>query len=257
MNLAYRPLNRTLLLSAATLTMFLAGCGPKKTQTHDTGTYTPAQPTEKPKVTLSADRTTINPGETVRLSWTSTDAVNVSIAPEVGAVTAQGSTSVAPASSTTYTITASGPGGNADASVRITVGSQAAVEETHAPVTAADSTMEQMFLRDVRDVYFETDSAELTPEAREVLRKDADFFKRYPGVRISIEGNCDERGSTEYNLALGDRRANAAKQYLVGLGVPGDRLNTVSYGKEKPVCFENTEACWTKNRHDHFVPVGK
>ena len=79
------------------------------------------------------------------------------------------------------------------------------------------------------------------------------FFRRYPTMRITIEGHCDERGSTEYNLALGDRRANAVKQYLVGLGIPGDRLNTVSYGKEKPFCMEANEACYAKNRRGHFA----
>ena len=97
------------------------------------------------------------------------------------------------------------------------------------------------------------DRAEIRADAKEALRKDANFFKNYPTMRVTIEGHCDERGSTEYNLALGDRRASAVKAYLVGLGIPADRLNTVSYGKEKPACMEADEACYTKNRRGHLV----
>ena len=103
------------------------------------------------------------------------------------------------------------------------------------------------------DAYFDYDSAEIRDDAKAALRKDSDFFKKYPTMRITIEGHCDERGSTEYNLALGDRRASAVKSYLVGLGIPADRLNTVSYGKEKPFCMEADEACYTKNRRGHLV----
>jgi len=78
-------------------------------------------------------------------------------------------------------------------------------------------------------------------------------LKQNPSIRFTIEGHCDERGSTEYNLALGDRRANAVKQYLVSLGVPADRLTSTSWGKEKPFCMDSTEACWQQNRRGHFV----
>jgi peptidoglycan-associated lipoprotein len=203
----------------------------------------------KPTASLSADKTSINPGESVRLTWTTTDAPNVSIDPEVGAVTAQGSTSVTPGASTTYTITASGPGGNATATARVTVNTAPAASVTQPTNTSID----QLFLQEVGDAYFDYDSAEIRADAKDVLRKDADFFRRYPTMRITIEGHCDERGSTEYNLALGDRRANAVKQYIVSLGIPADRLNTVSYGKEKPFCMEATEACYAKNRRGHFA----
>ncbi len=116
----YRPYFRTLLISACALTLVVAGCN-KKPQKAAPSTYTPPPAAVKPTVSLSADKTTINPGESAKLTWTSTDANNVSIAPEVGAVTAQGTTTVTPAKSTTYTVTASGPGGNADATVSIAV----------------------------------------------------------------------------------------------------------------------------------------
>ena len=242
----YRPYFRTLLISACALTLVVAGCN-KKPQKAAPSTYTPPPAAVKPTVSLSADKTTINPGESAKLTWTSTDANNVSIAPEVGAVTAQGTTTVTPAKSTTYTVTASGPGGNADATVSIAVNTPPVSE---APKT---SSIDELFLQDVADAYFDYDSAELRPDARQAIQKDAAFFKQYPTMRVTIEGHCDERGSTEYNLALGQRRANAVMQYLVSLGIPESRLNATSWGKEKPFCMEATEACYAKNRRGHFV----
>jgi len=90
-------------------------------------------------------------------------------------------------------------------------------------------------------------------DARTALAETAQYLRNYPTERVTIEGHCDERGSTEYNLALGDRRANATKQYLVSLGISADRITTVSYGKEKPFCMESNEACWQQNRRGHFV----
>jgi peptidoglycan-associated lipoprotein len=250
MTLLNRPLVRALLVSVCSLTLLVSGCN-KKPVSKSTGSYTPPPSSTKPTATITADKTSVNPGDTVRLSWTTTDAPNVSIDPEVGAVTAQGSTAVTPGASTTYTLTASGPGGNADATVRITVNTGAAANSGAA--AKSNSSLDQLFLEEVGDAFFDYDSAEIRPDAKEALRKSADFFRRYPTMRITIEGHCDERGSTEYNLALGDRRANAVKQYLVSLGIPADRLNTVSYGKEKPFCMESTEACFTKNRRGHFA----
>jgi peptidoglycan-associated lipoprotein len=242
----YRPYFRTLLISACALTLVAAGCN-KKPQKAAPSTYTPPPAAVKPTVSLSADKTTINPGESAKLTWTSTDANNISIAPEVGAVTAQGTTTVTPANSTTYTITASGPGGNADATVSIAVNTSPVAE---APKT---SSIDELFLQEVADAYFDYDSAELRPDARQAVQKDAAFFKQYPTMRVTIEGHCDERGSTEYNLALGQRRANAVMQYLVSLGIPESRLNATSWGKEKPFCMEATDACYAKNRRGHFV----
>jgi len=254
MKRAYKPSYRMAILGVAVAAALAVGGCNKKPQKATTGTYTPPASTIKPTATLTADKTTVNPGESLRLSWTTTDAQNVSIAPEVGAVTPQGSTTVTPGASTTYTITASGPGGNADASVRISVNTPTTTT-TAAPVESGPSSFDQLFLQDVADAYFDYDSAEIRPDAQVALRKDADFFKKYPNTRITVEGHCDERGSTEYNLALGDRRANAAKQYLVSLGIAADRLSTVSFGKEKPICMDATEACYAKNRRVHFTPT--
>lgn len=103
------------------------------------------------------------------------------------------------------------------------------------------------------DVYFEFDRAELAAEAREILQRNSDWIKEHPGVQIEIEGHADNRGTNEYNLALGSRRAQAVKDYLVTLGVAADRFSTISYGEELPVCGENSEECWRMNRRAHFV----
>ncbi|HTQ61988.1 MAG TPA: peptidoglycan-associated lipoprotein Pal [Candidatus Solibacter sp.] len=209
----------------------------------------PAPPPAKPTVSLTASPTSINKGDSATLSWTSTDATTLTISPEVGAVTAQGSTKVSPSDSTTYTITASGPGGSADSSARITV----EAPPPPPPPPAAGPTIEELFLRDVKDAYFDFNKADIRPDAREALGATADFLKAHPEVKVTVEGHCDERGSTEYNLVLGDRRAAAVKAYLVSLGISADRMNTVSYGKEKPFCTESNEECWQSNRRGHFV----
>ncbi|HTC77263.1 MAG TPA: peptidoglycan-associated lipoprotein Pal, partial [Terriglobales bacterium] len=101
--------------------------------------------------------------------------------------------------------------------------------------------------------YFDFDKADIRPDARSALAETAGFLKSYPQVKVMIEGHCDERGSTEYNLALGDRRAQATKDFLVSLGVASDRMQTVSYGKERPFCNEHVEDCWQQNRRGHFL----
>lgn len=107
----------------------------------------------------------------------------------------------------------------------------------------------------VKDVYFAFDSYDLRPDARETLKANADWLKAHPSVRVEIEGHCDERGTNQYNLALGAQRAQAAKEYLVTLGIARERLSTISYGEEVPACREQTEECWQKNRRDRFVVI--
>ncbi len=150
----------------------------------------------------------------------------------------EGSTKVTPSDSATYTITASGPGGSADASVRVTV----AAPPPPPPQQEAAPDLSALFLKEVRDAYFDLDKADLRPDAREALTKTAEFLRNYPTIKVTIEGHCDERGSTEYNLTLGDRRAAAVKAFLVSQGIGADRMATVSFGKEKPFCMESNEA---------------
>jgi peptidoglycan-associated lipoprotein len=228
--------------------VFVAGCKhptPPPVKAPDT---TPPPAPSKPSVALQASPTSINKGDTTTLSWTSTDATQLTISPDVGAVTAQGSTKVSPSDSTTYTITASGPGGSADSRVRVTV---SAPPPPPPPQESIDYN--KLFLQEVKDAYFDFNKADIRADAREALAKTADFLRKYPQIKATIEGRCDERGSTEYNVVLGDRRASAVKNYLVQLGISADRLNTTSLGKEQQFCTESNEACWQRNRVGHFV----
>ena len=109
----------------------------------------------------------------------------------------------------------------------------------------------------LKDVRFDYDSADIREADRQVLAENAEALKKFDFIRATIEGHCDERGTVEYNLALGERRARAAHDYLVSLGVAADRLKTVSYGKEVPVCQQSNEDCWARNRRDHFAVTGK
>lgn len=111
--------------------------------------------------------------------------------------------------------------------------------------------------RPLGDVFFALDSSSISDEARRALSTNADWLKRWTGTRISIEGHCDERGTAEYNLGLGERRANAVKAYLTELGVPSDRVTIVSKGKESPFCNESNESCWQQNRRGHFIITAK
>ncbi len=106
-----------------------------------------------------------------------------------------------------------------------------------------------------KDIHFDFDKYDLKPEARATLRELANFLLEHPEFRVRIEGNCDERGTEEYNLALGEKRASAARDYLVSLGVSPDRIDTISYGESRPVCTEHNESCWWRNRRDHFVLI--
>ncbi len=107
------------------------------------------------------------------------------------------------------------------------------------------------------DIHFEYDKADIREADRPTLTTNADTLKKFDFLKVTVEGHCDERGTVEYNLALGERRAKAAYDYLVSLGVPADRLKTVSYGKEVPVCTDSNEACWQRNRRAKFTVTGK
>ena len=154
-----------------------------------------------------------------------------------------------PADSTTYNIVATGPGGSATSNVRITVN----LPPPPPAAAAAAPAMEELFAREVMDAYFDYDKADVSADARTALTQTGQFLRSYPQIKVALEGHCDERGSTEYNLALGDRRAQAAKDFLVSLGIAADRIQTVSYGKERPFCSTHDEACYKQNRRAHFV----
>ncbi|OGP62726.1 MAG: peptidoglycan-associated lipoprotein [Deltaproteobacteria bacterium RBG_13_47_9] len=109
----------------------------------------------------------------------------------------------------------------------------------------------------LRDIHFDFDQYDIRPGDKEILKATATLLKKYPSIKIQIEGHCDERGTLEYNLALGERRANSVKNYLLSLGIPDDRISTISYGKERPVDPGHYEEAWAKNRRAHFIILSK
>jgi peptidoglycan-associated lipoprotein len=243
MTLASRISHRAGLLALFGSAVLVVGCNKKVTPPPPPAATAPAP--ARPTVTLQANPTTVSKGESSTLTWNSTDATQLSIDPGVGTVTAEGSTKVTPSDSTTYTITATGPGGSSTATAVVSVNAPAA-----APPPAPAATP---FEQGVHDAFFDFDKADIRGDAREMLSQTAEYLKANSSIRVTIEGHCDERGSTEYNLGLGDRRAAAVKEYLVSLGISADRMNTVSFGKEKPFCMEHNETCWQQNRRGHFV----
>ncbi len=241
------------------IALFAAGCHKKPPVAPPPApapTAPPAAPApEKPAVLeFSAEPSSIERGQSAILRWSVSNATDVSIDNGIGTVPANGNRRVIPGDTTTYTLTANGPGGNISATATVTVTAPAPPppQQTETNKGTFDSRIQS----DLQDAYFDYDSSNIRGDARTALTADADALKRifadFPNGTILIEGNCDERGSAEYNLGLGDRRASAAKDFLVQLGVPADKLKTISYGKERPVCTESNDACWQKNRHDHF-----
>jgi peptidoglycan-associated lipoprotein len=166
----------------------------------------------------------------------------------IGAVQASGSQQVTPADSTTYHLVAKGAGGTQEATARVTVNAP-----PPPPPPAAGPTEEELFSQNVKDIYFDYDKYDLRGSDQSSLQGDIAFLKDHPDVHFTLEGHCDERGSTEYNLALGDNRAGAVKSALAQGGISADRMRTISYGKERPFCTDHTEECWQQNRRAHFV----
>ena len=210
---------------------------------------TPA-PAILPTISIASSPSSIERGEQATLNWDSENATSVMIDAGVGNVAPKGSLVVSPRESATFTATAIGPGGESRASTRITV-----VDRSPGIIAATDIEALQKAIDEglVRPVFFAYDKAQLTPESKRVLGENATWFRRYPNVRIVIEGHCDERGTEEYNLALGDSRARATQGYLTELGVAATQLETISFGEETPFSTCHDETCWRLNRRAHFV----
>ena len=204
-------------------------------------------PAPTPTASISVSPNTIEKGQSASLSWETSNATDVSI-DGIGAVQASGSQSVSPGDSITYHLVAKGAGGTQEATARLTV--------TQPPPPVANTpnpTDEDLFGQTVKDVYFDYDKSDIRGDQQASIQADAQFLGQHQNISFTVEGHCDERGSTEYNLALGDQRASAVKNALVSAGVSASRVKTISYGKEKPFCMESNEACWQQNRRGHFV----
>jgi len=209
---------------------------------------TPPPPPPSPTASLSASPNTIEKGASTTLTWQTTNATDISI-DGIGAVEASGSRQVSPADSITYHLTAKGAGGTQDATARVTV----TAPPPPPPPPAPGPTEEELFAQNVKDIYFDYDKYDIRADQQGSLQADIQFLQQHSNIRITVDGHCDERGSAEYNIALGTSRADAVKNALIQGGVAGDRIRTMSFGKEKPFCTESNEACWQQNRRGHFV----
>lgn len=234
---------RIFVLGTLAALLLVSGCKKKETAPP------PPPPAKAPTATLSANPPQIQPGQSATLTWSTENATDVAL--DGNKVDPSGSQTVSPTQTTTYHLTAKGAGGTQEATAQIAVVAPPTPTPTPAP-TPPPITDEQLFAQNLTDVYFDYDKADLRPDGAQMLARAAQLVKQ-KGWKVQIEGNADERGSTEYNLALGERRADAAKQALLSAGVTADALKTISYGKEKPQCTESNEDCWQKNRRDHFT----
>ena len=207
-------------------------------------------PVPAPTIDLTASPTAVDRGGQTTLSWTSSNANSVVIDSGVGNVSGQGSIVVSPRQSTTYTAVARGGGREARDSARVTV---VEPREDLPPVASdAQKLKDMMESGQLKAVFFDYDKAELGQVSRETLRANALLFRQNPGARIVIEGHCDERGTESYNLALGDNRAQAVYDYLIQLGIPSSRMETISFGEERPFALGADEAAFASNRRAHF-----
>ena len=249
------------MLLALTLFVFASGCKkkvPPPPPPPPTARNEPPPPSiSKPVInSFTAEPSRIERGQSSTLRWSISNATDMTIDQGIGAVQSQGQRSVSPSNTTTYTLVANGPGGSDTRSVTVTISTP---PPPPPPVTRNPTVSGgTMLAQEGQDAYFDYDKSDIRADAQAALTHDADLLKRIfaqePSFAVVVEGHCDERGSAEYNLALGDRRATAARDYLVQLGVPTDRLKTISYGKERPQCTDATEDCYQRNRRAHLSP---
>jgi len=206
----------------------------------------PPQPkAEAPVASLTVSPENVQAGQQAQLSWNTQNASNVNI-DGLGTVAASGSKTISPSSSTTYHLTAKGEGGTAEASARLTVNSA---------ITKKDEVSDdELFRRSVKDVFFNYDNAQIRSDEDAIVQADAQFLASHPSMSLVIEGHCDERGSEDYNMVLGQSRASQVRDALIKQGISGDRIKLISLGKEKPFCTAaENESCWSQNRRAHFV----
>jgi peptidoglycan-associated lipoprotein len=224
----------------------IAGCK-KKQPLPPPAEVAPPVAAVAPTAQITATPTVVSAGDQVQLSWRTTDATTVSI-DGIGDVPTSGVKTVTPTVSTSYHLVARGEGGSADATARVTVNAPPAVV---VPVNTMSA--EEEFKANVQDIFYDYDTYDIRNDAQATLSRDASYLVSHSNVNVVIGGYCDERGSNEYNLALGQNRADAAKKALVTAGVAASRIRVISYGKEKPFCSESTEECWQQNRRAGFT----
>jgi peptidoglycan-associated lipoprotein len=233
----------------------VTGCHGKNNTPVNPASTAPTEtaPTPAPTATLTADPLAIDLGQSVVLNWRTTNATSASI-DGIGPVNVNGTQTVSPSTSTNFHLTAKGDGGATEANVRVTVRVPVAPTVPAEVAGAENGAMgsEEVFHQNVADIFFDYDSYTLRPEGQAAATKASSYLVSHPDIKIVIGGYCDDRGSAEYNLALGENRANAAKTALVSNGVAASRIRVVSYGKEKQFCTEDTDECWQQNRRAQF-----
>jgi len=231
------------LLAALAGVLSLAGCAKKVAKV--TPPPPPAPAPTAPTATLAANPSVIQQGQSSVLAWQTSNANEITIA-GLGTLPTSGSRSITPSESTTYTLVAKGPGGTNEASARITV-NPTMVHTTPSP------TDEELFSKNVKDVFFDYDKSAIRPGEAPTVQNDEAFLSQHASIKALVEGHCDDRGSEEYNIALGASRAESVKRALVQSGISAERIKTISFGKEKPFCMDENEQCWQQNRVDHFA----
>ena len=244
MKFAYRLLVPSLLLITL---VTVSGCKKKIPPPTPQATAPEVAPIPAPIAQLTATPTVISAGDQVRLTWHTANATTVTI-DGIGDVPTTGVKTVTPDKSITYHLVARGESGSAEASASVTVNTPPAVA---VPVNTVSA--EEEFRANVQDIFFDYDDYTVRTDAQSTLAKDASYLSSHPAVKVVIGGYCDERGSDEYNLALGQKRADAAKSALLTAGVAASRVRVISFGKEKPFCSVSTEECWQQNRRAGFT----
>jgi peptidoglycan-associated lipoprotein len=244
---------RVSLTAAAALLLVMSAACHKKTPPPPPPPPPAPTPAAKPTINyFNAEPSTINSGQPASLRWSVSDANNIQIE-GIGQVSPDGRRAVYPTNTTTYHLTASNAGATSEADVTVTVSTPPPPE---APAKAPSQTPAEILASQVQDLHFDYDKSDVRPADQAILQSDATalktIFAQDAGFTVMIEGHCDERGSAEYNLALGDRRASATRDALVAMGIPADKLKTISYGKERPLCTDATEDCYARNRRAHF-----
>jgi peptidoglycan-associated lipoprotein len=245
-----------IVIVTITFVLLSAGCkkktevtAPGISRTVDTGITTPRSASTDPTVTIRATPTAIERGKATTLTWETTNAVEVTIDNGIGTVEPSGSRTVRPLESTTYRIRATNNVAVAAAEVRVTVTDDAVAT----PPLSSLINDAAFFDANMQDVFFDLDDYSIRNDARRILQENARALAERPSILITIEGHCDERGSDRHNIVLGDRRANSVRDHLVTLGIAASRIQTISYGKERPFCEERNEECWQLNRRARIV----
>jgi peptidoglycan-associated lipoprotein len=233
---------------ALLVTVFtIAGCKKKHEAPPMPQETAPPAAAPAPTAQISATPSSISAGDQVVLSWRTSDATTASI-DGIGDVPTSGVRNVTPTASTSYHLVAHGEGGTADATARVTVNAPPAVV-----VPTNTMSSEEEFKANVQDIFFDYDTSYIRTDSQSTLSRDASYLASHPDIKIVIGGYCDERGSNEYNIGLGQGRADATKNALVTAGVAANRIRVISFGKEKPFCTESTEECWQQNRRTGFT----